>query len=247
MEHPPPDGRNRAGLGRAGDIRVTKSVDDQMTVKATRREGTTGARIIVAETAKGAAVCADWKTAAPTPRPCASTTRVLSSGPPASLAAVDLEIAVPDGTSIEARSEAGGITVGPLSGSVAAQTYDGNIRVASTGARIDAENQRGEIRIDLVPEEIKQKISASTIHGSLTVAIPPTRLVHYELYTHGAFVRSGYPLSGGPTVKGLPYDYARGRTANLSGNLGPDKSRIWSRLELYTTNGDAAKIEIVQP
>lgn len=200
-------------------------------------------RVVIVETAKGAAVCADWTTAAAVPSPCATTKRMLASNSLKDYASVDLRISVPDGTDVDVRASEGDIVVGPLNASVAAETYTGDVRVIANGAKIKAENHRGTVEVQMSPEPLRQKIHASSIQGNVRVVVPPARTVHYELYTRGGRVRSVYPLRGETARRGPFYEY--NQTDDFIGNFGPRKEKILSRLEVFTT-ADVAQIEIAQ-
>ena len=230
-----PSGSSIQIKGGLGDIDVVKSQGDAVAVEVKRgTEGSVVPRIGVLQTEKGAVICADWTTPAGQPSQCKEGKGMLASNSLKNYQRVDLRVSVPAGTTVDARANEGTIRVDALNASVNAETYTGGVRVTADGPRVYAGNQRGgTVFIALVPEEMKQKIKADTIAGKVHVVIPPTRLVQYEIYPHGAKVQSEYDL--------------KRDGANFSGSMGPGRSRMWSSLEVYAMDENFAAIEIVKP
>jgi hypothetical protein len=235
----------RSGLG---DIEVVKSEGDQLVVEVSRgTEGSVNPRVVVAETAKGAVVCADWTTGAGSPSPCTGSNRLFASNSLKNYRSVDLRIAVPEGTSVRAQTSEGDINVAPLKAAVVAKTYVGSVHATADGPKCKADNLRGGILdIAVTAEPIRQTVEISMISGEVRVALPPSRAVHYAIYPHGARVASAYPLDPQvrPERNGEMYVYREG-VPNLSGNLGPSKEKITGTVEIFANEG--ADIEIAAP
>lgn len=233
-------------IGGLGDITVVKSEGDEILLEITRgNEGAVVPRVVVAEHEKGVSICGDWSTRAGIPSPCARTPKMLIKSGMKDYASLDMRVAVPDGVNVAIRSSTGDITVGPLTTSVTAETYRGDIRVSSTGPKVRAESQDGSVALELVPELIKQSISISTIRGNVRVVIPESRLVKLDLYPRGARVRSAYDLDNGGVKRGDAFEYKGLRT--FSATLGPPKERTWTSLEIFALDDINSSIEIAKP
>ena len=218
--------------GGLGNVDVVKSDGDTFSVEVTRgTEGTVVPRVAVLQTEKGAVVCADWTTPAGQPSQCREGKGMLASNSLKNYRRADLRILVPAGTNVDVRANEGNIIVEPLQSSVSAETYTGGVSITADGPKSYAGNQRGgTVEIVMSPESMKSKVKADTIAGRVRLVIPRSRLVHYELYTHGANVRSFYTL--------------KRDGQNYNGFLGPDKEKRWTSLEVYITDASTGTLVI---
>jgi len=159
-------------------------------------------------------------------------------------------VSVPSGTSVDAKTNNGNISIAPLKASVRAETYDGDVHAMADGPKFDAENLRGTITVDVTPETLSQKVKASTLKGKVHIGLPPSRLVSYQIYGSGGPLFSAYPLEGGPQPgkKGETKQermYRQITKNDYSGFLGPN-GKVWLKLEIYATTADAI-VEIDTP
>jgi hypothetical protein len=218
--------------GGLGNIDVVKSDGDTFSVEV--KQGTEGAvvpRVAVLQTEKGAVVCADWTTPAGQPSQCKEGRGMLASDSLKNYRRADLRVLVPAGTNVDVRANEGNIIVEPLQSSVNAQTYVGGVSITADGPKVSAGNQRGgTVEVVMTPEPMKSKVTVDTIAGRIRLVIPGSRLVHYELYTHGAKVRSFYTLQRDGQ--------------NYNGSIGPDKEKRWTGLEVYVTDASTGTLEI---
>jgi hypothetical protein len=232
--------------GGLGDITIVESDRNEVELEISRgSEGSVKPRVVIANNAKGLVVCGDWVTAAGTASPCATTKRMLTNRSLKDYASLDLRLSVPRGVEVDAHAWTGDVTAGPMTSSVVAKTYTGNVQVASTGRKVTAENQEGQILLTLSPEPVKQTISISTIRGRVRVVVPETRAVDLDVYARGVAVRSAYNLGGGGARKGDFFEYAG--IEKLEKFLGPSGEKIWTALEIYALDDIFAGIEIAKP
>ena len=237
----------RGGLG---DIEVAASEGNEIVVEVKRgNEGSVVPRVLVVDTGKGIAVCADWTTKAGEASKCGSG-GTLASSRAKGYARADLRVSVPSGTSVDAQTNSGNVRVAPLKASVSAKTYDGDVHVMADGPKANAENLTGTVTVDVTPETLSQKVKASTLKGKVHIGLPETRLVSYQIYGSGGPLFSAYPLEGGPQPrkKGETKQermYRQITKNDYSGFLGPN-GKVWLKLEIYATTTDAI-VEIDTP
>ena len=235
----------RGGLG---DIEVVASEGDSFTVDVKRgSEGKVAPRIVIAETEKGATICADWTTSTAVPSRCGSVRGVLAASSPRNYVRADLRIAVPRGTAVDAQSTVGNIRIAPLGASVRAETYEGEVSGTADGPKFKGENLRGNIEIRITPETLAQHVEASSIRGTIRIVLPESRLVKYDIWPNGSPVLSAYPLGvelkkpreGQESARPMALQKPQ---SSYSGFLGPN-GKVWLKLEVHMTAGDG-RIEI---
>lgn len=237
--------------GGLGNVTVVASDGDAFEVAATHgTSGTKQARIVVVESPGGAVVCADWRTAAGSPSPCGASRGMLSDSTPRDYVSADLRIAVPHGTSVDAQVAKGNITIEPLGASIRTKTYEGDISATADGDDFAADNHYGVVEVRIGTQTRKQHIELSTIGGRARAIIPESRLVHYDIYSHGAPLYSAYPIA--PPERARRDDpreikmLRRIMRNDYTGTIGPN-GRIYANLEIYAIDPTKAAIEIAMP
>jgi hypothetical protein len=235
--------------GGLGDIDIVASDSDTIAVDVKRSNGEgVQPRVFAGEGEQVAIVCADWVTPQGEPTRCASKGGLLT-GTLKKDARVDLRIAVPRGTSVEAQSDHGSIHIEPLKASVSAKTYYGDLRATADGPRFNAETLQGKTEISVSAEPLEQQIHAS-VGGDIRIVLPETRRVDYKIYSGGNPLRSVYDLEGGPRKKPQHENRAdrayRELTRDRYSGILNDNDGPWLHLEVFV-HGHGSTIEIAAP
>jgi hypothetical protein len=135
--------------------------------------------------------------------------------------AVDFDITVPHGITLDASSVNGSVDAindGPTD----ASSVNGSVRVEGRDVR-KAASVNGSVEVHVL-DRVRGTLSAKTVNGSIDVSLPPGSGVNFEART----------LTGGISAEGITVNRPRyGPGASASGTLGDGALRI----EAKTING----------
>jgi hypothetical protein len=135
--------------------------------------------------------------------------------------AVDFDITVPHGITLDAKSVNGSVDV-ISDGPTDAQSVNGSVRVEGRDVR-HAASVNGSVEVHVL-DRVRGTLSAKTVNGSIDVSLPPGSGVRFEART----------LTGGINADGITVNrprYGPGATAN--GTVGDGALRV----EATTING----------
>jgi hypothetical protein len=138
---------------------------------------------------------------------------------------IDVEILVPAGVKVVARTEKGHVEAIGLDGPVDAATAVGNIEI-STSSWARGRSVNGNVRAEVGSTDWEGELAFATVNGDIEVTVPEAVDSQVTVHTrNGSFTTDLFPVE---RRRGIP-------GARLSGKIGHGGER---RLALETVNGD---------
>lgn len=134
---------------------------------------------------------------------------------------VDLEVHLPSGSPVGAKTVNGSIYAKGVTGSLYARTVNGNVELTANG-ETDAETVNGSIAA-IVPGTLGEDLRLNAVNGSLRVELPPGVDADLSASTVNGSINSDYPLQYSGQMVG----------ARASGQLGKGGAAV----DLRTVNG----------
>lgn len=138
---------------------------------------------------------------------------------------IDVEIAIPSGVKVVARTEKGSVTALGLDGPVDASTAVGDIEI-STRAWARARSVNGDVRVQMGSTDWTGELRFETVNGDVDVSVPEAVDSQVSVLTrNGHFTTDLFPTERRSAIPG----------ARISGKVGHGGNR---ELHLETVNGD---------
>jgi hypothetical protein len=134
---------------------------------------------------------------------------------------VDLEVHLPSGAAVGAKTVNGSIHASGVTGTLHARTVNGNVELTASG-KTDAETVNGSIAA-VVPGSLDEDLHLNAVNGSLRVELPPEVNADLNAATVNGSIKSDFPLEYSGRMVG----------ARASGKLGQGGPSV----DLRTVNG----------
>ena len=122
-----------------------------------------------------------------------------------------LEIYVPAATELRVTTTNGGVTIQDVAGAITVGTLNGAIAIRNAPGNVTVSAVNGAVSVSAAAPWNGQTISAKTVNGSVTLALPPDCSAHVDLSTVNGHLSSTFP--------GVVWTIS-GRRDSVSFNLG---------------------------
>jgi hypothetical protein len=110
-------------------------------------------------------------------------------------AMASLNVSLPAGVKVDARTLNGGISMHGATGGVTAHTVNGSINIRESAGPIEAKGTNGSIEVALDSLAPDDAVVLESVNGSMTAKLPPSFEGEIQLSTVNGRVRSDFPIS----------------------------------------------------
>ncbi|HKW09364.1 MAG TPA: DUF4097 family beta strand repeat-containing protein [Gemmatimonadaceae bacterium] len=110
-------------------------------------------------------------------------------------AMASLNVSLPAGVKVDARTLNGGISMQGATSGVTAHTVNGSINIGQSAGPIEAKGTNGSIEVALDSLAPGDAVVLESVNGSMTAKLPPSLEGDVQLSTVNGRVRSDFPIS----------------------------------------------------